>query len=71
MIFQSDTNKLVLQIAPTIYHECKAMVLIMERYNWTEFSIITTQQAGQDFLDCMDLMVKETSITQGYLTKPR
>ena len=47
------------------------MTLIMERYNWTEFSILTTKDVGQDFIDCMDLMVRNTSITQGYLTKER
>ncbi|XP_052800896.1 glutamate receptor ionotropic, NMDA 2B-like [Mya arenaria] len=68
---EADDDKMLLQLSPTIYHECKAMVLIMERYNWTEFTIVTSEDMGLDFIDCMDLMVKRTSIVQGYLSKPR
>ncbi|XP_045171588.2 glutamate receptor ionotropic, NMDA 2B-like [Mercenaria mercenaria] len=68
---QSDQERLVLQLAPTIYHECEAMILLMERYNWTEFSIVTMRDMGEDFIQCMELMVNLTSIQQGYTTKPR
>ena len=71
IFFQSDDNSMVLQIAPTIYHQCEAMILLLERYNWTDFSILTTKDMGQDFIDCMEKMVEKTSIIQGYLTKPR
>ena len=70
-LFQSDDTSLVLQIAPTIYHQCEAMILILERYNWTDFSIVTTKDMGTDFIDCMEKMVRKTSIEQGYLIKPR
>ena len=62
---------MILQLSSTIYHECKAMVLIMERYNWTEFTIVTTKDMGRDFIDCMDIMVKDTRIIQGYLEKEK
>lgn len=67
----NDADSLLLQLAPTIYHECKAMILLMERYNWTEFSIVTIKDLAQDFIQGMELMVKVTSTTQGYLRKAR
>lgn len=68
---QSNGDSLQLHLAPSIYHECKAIILLMERYNWTEFSIVTTADIGDDFIHCMRLMVNRTSIRQGYLTIPR
>lgn len=44
---QAGGEQLVLQLAPTIYHECKAIFLLMERYNWTEFSLVTTKEIGK------------------------
>ncbi|XP_060599941.1 glutamate receptor ionotropic, NMDA 2B-like isoform X2 [Ruditapes philippinarum] len=69
--FEVDEERLVLQLAPAIHHECEAMFLMMERYNWTEFSIVTSWDIGGDFIQCMELMVNRTSIRQGYITKPR
>ncbi|KAH3884309.1 hypothetical protein DPMN_008288 [Dreissena polymorpha] len=68
---EADDDNMILQLSSTIYHECKAMVLIMERYNWTEFTIVTTKDMGRDFIDCMDIMVKDTRIIQGYLEKEK
>ncbi|KAL4223136.1 Glutamate receptor ionotropic [Mactra antiquata] len=68
---ESNEDRLFLQLAPTIQHECEAMILLMERYNWTEFSIVTTQDVGHEFIQGMERMVKQTSVQQGYLLKPR
>ena len=54
-----------------LYHQCEAMILILERYNWTDFCIVTTKDMGTDFTDCMEKAVRKTSIEQGYLIKPR
>ncbi|CAG5131967.1 unnamed protein product [Candidula unifasciata] len=41
----SQTEK-ILQLAPTIEHQASAIVSLLERYNWTSFSIITSQVGG-------------------------
>ena len=70
--FQSVEDSRVLQIAPTIYHQCQALTRLMSRYNWTDFSIVTTKiSSGKDFISCMRDMVKRTSVTQGFTTKAK
>ncbi|KAL4240267.1 Glutamate receptor ionotropic [Mactra antiquata] len=69
---KSDEKSRVLQIAPTIYHQCQAMQKILDRYNWTEFSVLTTKVSSHvDFINCMRNMVKETSRSHGFTTKAK
>ena len=69
---QSEEDSRVLQIAPTIYHQCQALIRILDRYNWTDFSIVTTKvSSGGDFISCMRNMVEKTSITQGFIKKAK
>lgn len=36
------------QLAPSIEHQSAAMLSILERYKWHQFSIVTSQIAGHD-----------------------
>ncbi|XP_052268514.1 glutamate receptor ionotropic, NMDA 2B-like [Dreissena polymorpha] len=66
---EMDQNSRVLQIAPTINHQCEGMHRILSRYNWTDFAIVTTKiTSNDDFISCMRSMVTRTSVTQGYTT---
>ncbi|XP_045213754.2 glutamate receptor ionotropic, NMDA 2B-like [Mercenaria mercenaria] len=69
---QSNEDSRVLQIAPTIYHQCQAMQKILNRYNWTDFSLVTTKITSHvDFINCMRDMVRRTSVSQGFTTKAK
>lgn len=37
-----------IQLAPSIEHQSSAMLSILERYKWHQFSIVTSQIAGHD-----------------------
>ena len=45
--FQSQT-RLQLQLAPSLEHQVAAMLSILARYNWQQFSIVTSEIAGHD-----------------------
>lgn len=47
-VMQLDPEALILQMAPTIDHQCKAMLDFMKRYNWNQFTIVTSAIAGYD-----------------------
>jgi len=69
---QSSQASRVLQIAPTIHHQCQGIHKILERYNWTEFSIVTTTiTSNMDFISCMRDIVKRTSVKKGYIVKSK
>ncbi|KAJ8317868.1 hypothetical protein KUTeg_002959 [Tegillarca granosa] len=38
----NDTNSRVLQMAPTIFHQSRAIIQLMQKYNWTDFTVVTT-----------------------------
>ncbi len=44
---QSQT-RLQLQLAPSIEHQVAAMISILVRYNWRQFSVVTSEIAGHD-----------------------
>ncbi|NP_001191485.1 NR2 [Aplysia californica] len=49
---QSEITERTLQLAPTVQHQAQAMVSLLERYNWTAFSVVTSRVAGDvQFLD--------------------
>ncbi|XP_076458546.1 glutamate receptor ionotropic, NMDA 2B-like [Babylonia areolata] len=39
-------ESLALQIAPTIQHQARAIFSLLQRYNWTQFSVVTTRVSG-------------------------
>jgi hypothetical protein len=43
-----------LQLAPSIEHQCGAMLSVLVRYNWHQFAIVTSQIAGHnDFIQAV------------------
>lgn len=45
---RASQSTLQLQLAPSIEHQSAAMLSILERYKWHQFSIVTSQIAGHD-----------------------
>ena len=37
-----------LQLAPSVDHQVSAMLSILDRYNWRQFGIVTSEIAGHD-----------------------
>jgi ionotropic glutamate receptor NMDA 2B len=37
-----------LQLAPSVDHQVSAMLSILNRYNWRQFGIVTSEIAGHD-----------------------
>ncbi|CAG0885260.1 unnamed protein product [Darwinula stevensoni] len=47
-------SNLLLQLAPTMEHQTRAMLDVLHRYNWDRFSVITTHIAGHaDFIQAI------------------
>lgn len=44
----ASQSRLQVQLAPSIEHQAAAMLSILERYKWHQFSIVTSQIAGHD-----------------------
>lgn len=44
----NSQSRLQVQLAPSIEHQSAAMLSILERYKWHQFSIVTSQIAGHD-----------------------
>nr|KAG5701232.1 hypothetical protein BaRGS_008608 [Batillaria attramentaria] len=49
-MFQNPEDSLALQIAPTIKHQARAIFSLLQRYNWTQFSVVTTRAPGHQEL---------------------
>nr|XP_040240394.1 glutamate receptor ionotropic, NMDA 2B isoform X1 [Anopheles coluzzii] len=45
---RASQSALQLQLAPSIEHQSAAMLSILERYKWHQFSVVTSQIAGHD-----------------------
>lgn len=45
---QRPKKQRALHLAPTVAHEAKAMLAIMDRYSWHSFSVVSTTLAGHD-----------------------
>lgn len=45
---RASQSTLQLQLAPSIEHQAAAMLSILERYKWHQFSVVTSQIAGHD-----------------------
>jgi ionotropic glutamate receptor NMDA 2B len=55
-------SSLQLQLAPSLEHQTAAMLSILERYKWHQFSIVTSQIAGHD--DFMQAVRERTTEMQ-------
>lgn len=52
--------RLQIQLAPSIEHQSAAMLSILERYKWHQFSIVTSQISGHDnFVQAVRVRVNE------------
>lgn len=50
----------VLQFAPTVYHQAKAMLQLMEFFNWTHFTIVSSTHTNHfDFISAVKDLVNE------------
>nr|CAD7194266.1 unnamed protein product [Timema douglasi] len=45
---RASQSSLQLQLAPSLEHQTAAMLSILERYKWHQFSVVTSQIAGHD-----------------------
>ena len=45
---RASQSTLQLQLAPSIEHQAAAMLSLLERYKWHQFSVVTSQIAGHD-----------------------
>ena len=56
-MFQDPEDNIALQIAPTIHHQARAIFALIQRYNWTQFGVITTDVGGsQQFVTSLATM---------------
>lgn len=56
-----------LQLAPSIEHQTAAMLSILERYKWHQFSVVTSQIAGHDdFIQAVRERVSEMQVSDVY-----
>ncbi|XP_060076117.1 glutamate receptor ionotropic, NMDA 2B-like [Ylistrum balloti] len=63
---QQDEDSMVLQLAPTIYHQCQCMLALLQRYNWTDFAIVTTTtEQHLEFVNSVNTLVKLHNSKQG------
>ncbi|XP_059165876.1 glutamate receptor ionotropic, NMDA 2B-like [Physella acuta] len=66
--YVGDSQSRTVQLAPTIEHQAMAMASLLERYNWTTFTIITTPVAGHSqFLSSFENIV-EASVKKSLST---
>lgn len=53
---------MVLQLAPTLYHQAKAMLSFMMTFNWTHFTVVsTTEDNNFDFTAALRSLVKKNN----------
>lgn len=58
--FQNKQDSTVLQLAPTIYHQCVLMMDILKKFKWTNFAIVTTTTFHYlEFTNAIEALVKE------------
>ncbi|KAK6170534.1 hypothetical protein SNE40_018908 [Patella caerulea] len=58
---QNRVESRILQIAPTIHHQTQAIFTLLQRYNWTLISIVTSTTAGHiDFISELRALSKNS-----------
>lgn len=61
------STSLQLQLAPSLEHQTAAMLSILERYKWHQFSVVTSQIAGHDdFIQAVREKVSEMQVSSAY-----
>ena len=48
LFYAQSQTRLQLQLAPSLEHQVAAMLSILVRYNWQQFSVVTSEIAGHD-----------------------
>lgn len=62
---RASQSTLQLQLAPSIEHQTAAMLSILERYKWHQFSVVTSQIAGHDdFIQAVRERVSEMQVSK-------
>lgn len=61
-----------LQLAPSIEHQTAAMLSILERYKWHQFSVVTSAIAGHDdFIQAVRERVTALQVSVQYTVEPK
>ena len=63
---RASQSSLQLQLAPSLEHQTAAMLSILERYKWHQFSVVTSPIAGHD--DFIQAVRERVSAMQVRLT---
>lgn len=59
---ENPQNRMVLQLAPTLYHQAQAMLKFMMTFNWTHFTVVsTTDDNNFDFTAALRSLVKQNN----------
>lgn len=59
---QNPQNRMILQLAPTLYHQAQAMLKFMMTFNWTHFTVVsTTDDNNFDFRTALRTLVKKNN----------
>ena len=59
IFFQKMQDKMILQFAPTVYHNAQGMLQLMEFFNWTHFTIVTSTRTNYfDFIESVKELVE-------------
>uniref|UniRef100_T1J917 Receptor ligand binding region domain-containing protein n=1 Tax=Strigamia maritima TaxID=126957 RepID=T1J917_STRMM len=58
---QKHPSSLLLQLSPSVRHQCEAMFSILNRYNWKQFSILVSEIPGrkQFILAVNEMLIKD------------
>lgn len=69
---RASQSSLQLQLAPSLEHQTAAMLSILERYKWHQFSVVTSQIAGHDdFIQAVREKVNEMQVSRTKLNTSR
>lgn len=69
---RASQSTMQLQLAPSIEHQSAAMLAILERYKWHQFSVVTSQIAGHDdFVQAVRERVAAVQVILLKLTKKK
>ncbi|XP_056020166.1 glutamate receptor ionotropic, NMDA 2B-like isoform X2 [Ostrea edulis] len=59
---ENPQNRMILQLAPTLYHQAQAMLKFMMTFNWTHFTVVsTTDDNNFDFRTALRTLVKKNN----------
>ena len=57
---------MTIQLAPTMYHQCQLMISLLQRYNWTDFSLVTTTESQYlEFINSINKLVEQHNSKRG------